>query len=87
MSRSWCLVIGLLSSVAVTAFVFDTAATAGPPTYSPKARMPRPPKTCTRDSYQRQECVNGFMGWCQYYRTEDCKTTRTCKVVKPASRC
>jgi hypothetical protein len=44
-------------------------------------------KTCTPDSYQRSECIEGYKGVCTYYRDTNCKTTRTCKVVKPAPRC
>jgi hypothetical protein len=82
MSRSWCLVIALLSGVAVTAAVFDTAATAGPPAYSPKARVPRPPKTCTPDSFQREECIGRTLLRCTYERMENCNTRKTgCKKI------
>ncbi len=90
MSRSWVLAIALLGSVAVTASLFDTAATAGPPVYSPKAsEVPqlRPAKACAPVSWSQQECVNGNRGWCYYYLGTNCRTTKTCKVVRPAPRC
>ena len=94
MSRSWCLAIALLvsSSMATAAAVSDSDAVT-PTSRHVKAAthvdgfLRVAAKTCTPDSYQRTECIEGFKGLCTYYRETNCKTTRTCKVVKPAPRC
>jgi hypothetical protein len=95
MSRSWCLAIALLVSGSMTA----AAAVSNTDAVTPTSRYAKiashadgvfrvAAKTCNTASWQRSECVNGFMGVCHYYRTTDCKTTRTfCKVSKPAPRC
>ena len=83
MSRSWCLAIALLvsSSMATAAAVSDSDAVT-PTSRHVKAAthvdgfLRVAAKTCTPDSYQRTECIEGFKGQCQTNANQTAKCAK-----------